>query len=249
MVHQLLTPSKITAWLECAHYLTLKHQVDSGELTAPASVFGEMARMLMSKGLAHEEAVLERYCDDGFTVFEVPDRMRTVESFAEWVDRVGDGLNDGHEVIFQMPFVHDGIRGIADFLERVEYDDGTWTYEPVDAKLARAEAKPGHVLQLCFYAEAIAGLTGRMPEYLHIELGSGERETIRADNVMAYWRRLRTQLARVVADSPRDPTVPEPCAHCDFCEFSPTCEAAWRGSDSPVHVAKIRKTDLKTLAD
>ena len=30
------------------------------------------------------------------------------------------------------------------------------SYEPVDAKLARSEAKVGHVLQLCFYAEAIA---------------------------------------------------------------------------------------------
>jgi len=27
---RLLTPSKITAWLDCAHYLTLRHQVDTG---------------------------------------------------------------------------------------------------------------------------------------------------------------------------------------------------------------------------
>ena len=34
------------------------------------------------------------------------------------------------------------------------------SYEPVDAKLARVEAKPGHVLQLCFYADAIEAVTG-----------------------------------------------------------------------------------------
>jgi hypothetical protein len=27
----ILTPSKITAWLGCAHLLTLRHEVDSGE--------------------------------------------------------------------------------------------------------------------------------------------------------------------------------------------------------------------------
>ena len=34
--------------------------------------------------------------------------------------RVGDVLAQGHDVVFQMPFVHEGIRGIADFLERAD---------------------------------------------------------------------------------------------------------------------------------
>lgn len=49
-----------------------------------------------------------------------------------------------------MPFVHHGMRGVADFLVRVVDDAGIVTYEPVDAKLALEKAKPGHVLQLCF---------------------------------------------------------------------------------------------------
>lgn len=55
-----------------------------------------------------------------------------------------------------MPFIHDGIRGIADFVVRTtDPVTGGVSYEPVDAKLTRFDAKPGHVLQLCFYAEAI----------------------------------------------------------------------------------------------
>ncbi len=84
-----------------------------------------------------------------------------------------------------MPFVHDGIRGVADFLERVTDGHGGTSYEPVDAKLARGAAKPGHVLQLCFYAEAVAARSGRAAERVHIELGSGARETIRVDDVAA----------------------------------------------------------------
>jgi len=35
--------------------------------------------------------------------------------------------------------------------------------KPVDAKLTRIEGKPGHVLQLCFYADALEAVTGRAP--------------------------------------------------------------------------------------
>ncbi len=247
MADRLLTPSKITAWLDCAHYLTLKHDVDAGARPKPPKVFGEMAEMLKQKGLEHERAVLAQYREDGRKVFEVPDWDRGNESFAAWVARVGDVLAEGHDVVFQMPFVHDGVRGIADFLERVDLPTGGFVYEPVDAKLARNEAKPGHVLQLCFYAEAIAARTSRWPEHLHIALGSGRRETVRVDDVIAYWRRLRSQLASLVADPPSEATVAEPCDHCGFCEFELVCDAEWRAADSLVHVAGVRRADRAVL--
>jgi predicted RecB family nuclease len=251
MAERLLTPSKITAWLDCAHFLTLKHEVEAGARNVEFSPFGEMAQLLMAKGLEHEQAVLERYRAEGLEVLVVPDREKS-ESFAQWVDRVGNPLADGHDVIFQMPFVHDGIRGVADFLIRVDHpygagSAGTFSYEPIDAKLARKEAKPGHVLQLCFYAEAIAAATGTMPEHLHLELGSGATETIRTANMLPYWRRLRGQLLAVVGDEVPVETVPVPCDHCEFCEFELVCEADWRASDSLVYVAGVRPADRATL--
>ena len=176
----------------------------------------------------------------------VPERAQG-ESFAAWAGRVGGALSGEHDVLYQMPLVHDGIRGVADFLERVVDDDGRVTYEPVDAKLARSSAKPGHVLQLCFYAEAIAAQTGRRPEQVHIELGSGSRESIRVEDVMAYWRRLRSTLATLVEEPPGEPTCPEPCDHCGFCEFEPVCQAEWRAVDSLVYVAGARRADRELL--
>ena len=35
-------------------------------------------------------------------------------------------------------------------------------------------------------------------------------------------------------------TRPEPCTHCEVCEFSGRCESEWRGEDSLVYVANIR---------
>jgi uncharacterized protein len=249
MAERLLTPSKITAWLDCAHFLTLRHEVEAGTRNVERSPFGEMAQMLLDKGLEHERAVLERYRAEGLSVFEVPEQDTANESFTQWVDRVGDVLADGHDVVFQMPFVHEGIRGIADFLRRVDDPDGGgFTYEPIDAKLARNAAKPGHVLQLCFYAEAIGASTGRMPEWLHIELGSGRSESVRTADVIAYWRRLRNQLATLLAeDAAPAATRPKPCDHCQFCEFELVCDAQWRAADSLVHVAGVRTPDRLTL--
>jgi len=247
MAERLLTPSKITAWLDCAHFLTLKHEVEAGTRTVESSPFGEMAQMLLDKGMEHERAVLQGYLDDGLSVFEVPEREPN-ESFQGWVDRIGDVLAEGHDVVFQMPFVHVGIRGIADFLLRVDDPEtGTFTYEPVDAKLARNEAKPGHVLQLCFYAEAIEASTGALPEFVSIELGSGLSEPVRVADVLPYWRRLRSQLATLLAEEAVADTRPKPCDHCQFCEFELVCDAQWREADSLVHVAGVRTVDRLAL--
>jgi len=245
---RLLTPSKITAWLDCGHYLTLQYQVSTGTLAAPHQPFGSFAQLLADKGLAHEQDCLEQYRAQGMSVFEVPARERG-ESFAAWVDRVGNPLTDGHDVIYQMPLIHDGVRGIADFLIRV--DDpatGESRYEPVDAKLARAQAKPGHVLQLCFYADALESLTGHAPEQIHLWLGSGHFEHLDTEDVRPYWNRLRSQLRNLVAADPgATATEPEPCAHCEFCEFADHCEAQWRSDDSLIYVAGIRQGDRDTL--
>jgi len=168
-----LSPSKITAWLECEHYLTLKNRQNrpkvvgreepvsdqreesakgdnSSELTFPSPP-ENYADLLIKKGIYHEEECLKKYKEEyGDLVLEVSEK-EAGESFEAWVERVGNPLeNNEYQVIFQMPFVHDGIHGVADFIEKTEYD-GKTVYEPVDSKLTRSGAKQGHLLQLLFY--------------------------------------------------------------------------------------------------
>ena len=76
-----LSPSKITAWLECEHYLTLKNrqnrpkadepvseqredfaQDDNTETTSPAPP-KNFSEMLIEKGNFHERECLKRYKD------------------------------------------------------------------------------------------------------------------------------------------------------------------------------------------
>ncbi|BBX18682.1 hypothetical protein CRI77_16200 [Mycolicibacterium duvalii] len=245
----LLTPSKVTAWLDCAHYLALSAQVEDGTLPRPPSSFGSFAELLLDKGLAHEQDCLANYRLEGKSILEVPEKADG-QSFSSWVASIGNPLSGDHDVIYQMPLINNGIRGVADFVVRVQDpDSGAISYEPVDAKLTRKDAKPGHVLQLCFYADAIEELTGRRPEHMHIWLGSGGVETLRVKDFQPYWRRLQRQLAAALAAGPAAGTVAERCTHCQFCEFGPVCETHWRATDSLIYVANILKSDRAALAE
>ena len=245
---QLLTPTKITAWLECDHSLALQRRLEAGELRLERTPFGSFAQMLFEKGQQHEAQCLAHYRSEGLRVFEVP-RGAPGQPFPDWIAGLGDVFATEADVLYQLPLLHDGIRGIADFVVRVvDERSGATSWEPVDAKLARAQAKPGHVLQLCCYAEAIEAATGTLPEHIHLWLGSGEIESIRTRDVMPYWRRIRRQL-RDLLDRQADEhaTEPVPCPHCEFCDFTEVCTAEWRREDSLVFVAGLRNDERLAL--
>ena len=248
MTERLITPSKITAWLECAHFLTLQNLVDVGQLSIEPQPMGSLADLLVQKGAAHERNCLQELEDEGRYVHQVPGRNPD-ESFVQWVQRIGNPMEKGYDVIYQMPFVHEGIRGIADFLVRVDDpSEGFCHYEPIDAKLTRTEGKPGHVLQLCFYADALEALLGLPPRQMHLWLGSSQQESLIVEQFRPYWRRLRRQLVNVLDQDPgADITRPEPCDHCDYCDFNSTCQSRLRSEDSLVYVANIRSNDRRRL--
>jgi len=248
MTERLLTPSKITAWLGCAHYLTLNNAVEVGALSVAPTVLNSLAEILVEKGNQHESNCLDDYEAMGATIYEVPGR-NAGESFTQWVARVGNPMTLGFDVIYQMPFVHEGIRGIADFLVRSEEPTAGYAlYEPVDAKLTRSEGKPGHVLQLCFYAEAMEALLGVVPRQMHIWLGSGTTQALMVEEFLPYWRRLRRQLGVLLADGPAlESTRPQPCESCEYCEFQGHCEQQWREEDSLAFVANSREVERDAL--
>ncbi|MHB1089308.1 MAG: TM0106 family RecB-like putative nuclease [Acidimicrobiales bacterium] len=249
MPQRLLTPSKITAWLECAHFLSLRNQLDAGTMTSEVTPLNSLAELLIEKGATHELNCLQDLQDQGREVFQVPGR-NPEESFGDWVDRIGNPMALGYDVIYQMPFAHEGIRGIADFLIRVDdHAAGYSNYEPIDAKLARTEGKPGHVLQLCFYADAIRALTDAAPQYIHLWLGTGDQESLLVEQFGPYWRRLRHQLSALLNEDESGPTTPAPCDHCDYCEFKSRCEEQWRREDSLVYVANIRAPERMALEE
>ena len=263
-----LSPSKITAWLECEHYLTLKNRQNRPKADKPVSEQRDdsvkddknieitfpsppenYSELLIEKGLYHEKECLKRYKEEyGDLVLEVSDKQEG-ESFKAWVERVGNPFESNkYQVIFQMPFIHDGIHGVADFLERKDYD-GKTVYEPVDSKLSRTGAKQGHLLQLLFYAEAIEAISGERPREVHVLLGSGGRETFRVSDYWWYWQRLRKQLKRVLEPASTLVTKPEKCSYCPFCEFNADCYKQWRDEDSLIFLKDSNKSYREALSE
>ena len=95
---RIASPSKVSAWLDCKHYLNLRHRVDDGTMEPPDNEFSAFAQLLVEKGLGHEAECLRWYEDSGFSVYRVPDRDAD-ETFAQWVERIGNPMEDGHDVV------------------------------------------------------------------------------------------------------------------------------------------------------
>ena len=203
---RLLTPSKITAWLDCAHYLTLRRAVDAGAIAEPATGFGAFARLLMDKGLAPRARLPRAARGRGP---RRPRGARRGTTGSRSPSGPAASATRSPPATTSCTRCRSSTTGSAasptsSSASTSRHRSASFRYEPVDAKLARAEAKPGHVLQLCFYAEALDRASrAQPPDGLHLHLGSGRTESIRLVDVQPYWRRLRDQLAG--SSTPSDP--------------------------------------------
>jgi predicted RecB family nuclease len=238
------SPSDLTEFLACAHASAQSRAVAKGERKG-AYVGSEYANLIFAKGDLHEAAYLERLRADGRDVVEVG-RSGDFETGAA---RTAQLMRDGVDVIYQGAFVVGSWRGLADFVERVDEPSAQlgWSYQVADTKLARARARPSHVLQLCFYSEGVEQVQGSAPPLAHLELGSGLRESIRLREVAPYFRRAR--MAFEAAARSDQPTSPYPCEHCVFCSFRRECEAWWLADDHLTRVASISRSQVDLLTE
>jgi predicted RecB family nuclease len=232
------SPSDLTGYLACPHLTQLERRVALGHLAKPAGENPE-AELVKRKGEEHERIYLDRLRAAGRTVVEIS--LEPDLDFERAARETEEAIRSQVDVIYQGVFVDaDGWRGVADFLER--QPDGT--YEAVDTKLAR-HAKPAHVLQLCFYSEQLARIQGGPPARMHVELGSGERESYRPEEFGAYYRRLRRRFVEFASHD--RPTEPYPVSFCERCDFLSLCQAEWSATDHLSQVAWLRRTQFEKL--
>src|SRR5581483_6732769 len=243
--HLLLSPSDLNDYVECPHLTTLALEVARAQRPRP-HLPDEEGELLRRKGAEHERAYLERLRAEGRAIVEI--NLGGDWDFEGAARQTAEAMRAGVEVISQATFVEGAWRGRADFLLRVERETGLggWGYEPLDAKLARAE-KPTYVLQLCFYADGIAAVQGVPPERMHVLLGIDEQHTLRYDDFHAYYRRVRAGFQAMVAAPAA--TEPYPVEHCGLCQFREVCDARWEAEDHLVQVATVRREQVARLRE
>jgi predicted RecB family nuclease len=228
----LFSPTDLNAFLACEHLTTLQLAVARGELERPFR-HNPHAELIRRKGEEHEAAYLAGLVARGRVVVEIEGDWERAAAATE------RAIREGADVVYQAALVGNGWRGKADFVERI--GDG---YEVVDTKLAR-RAKPAHVLQLCFYTEQLARIQGHWPVEMHVVTGTGERESFRPDDFLAYHRRLRRRFMDAVEHD--RPTYPYPVEHCGLCEFLERCKAQWREDDHLTLAAGVSRLQVERL--
>ena len=140
-------------FLACQHISTLDRAESRKEVTKP--FFKDPAIDLLRKlGFEHEQRYLRQLIQiDGLAVVAI-DINRT------WEDAVADtirAMRAGADAIYQGTFLDGKLGGRADFLVRVSMPSalGSWSYEPVETKLAHS-TKAGALVQLCFYSDLLS---------------------------------------------------------------------------------------------
>jgi uncharacterized protein len=236
----LFSASDLMRFMGCAHATTLDLMRLRGNGPVPRED-SEDAVLLQKQGDAHEAAHLAKLKVSGKSVIEIPcgDLMRDAEA-----TRVA--LAEGAEVVFQGAFLSGNWGGWSDFLERVERPSllGPFSYEVADTKLKR-KPHPNHVLQLVLYSDLLAEVQGAASEFAHVELGTGERATLRLADYASYARGAQARLEAFVADPPE--TRPIPCVDCALCRWADHCQSVWKDEDSLFNIAGISRGQVKKL--
>jgi uncharacterized protein len=239
----LYSATDLLNFLGCTHATALDVTVMGGAATAPEEEKDEYHDILKQKGLEHESRHLARLKEEGKSVAEIPDDLPLDEK----AELTRKAMQQGFDVIYQGALIAPGWHGYSDFLIKVGKPStlGDYSYEVVDTKLART-AKPKHLVQLCMYADLVAGEQGVRPGHIHVMLGDGSQATLRLDDFIYYSNRARNRFESFVSAETRD-TVAEPCGHCEMCRWAETCDAAWEEAGHLQLVAGLGRPQARKL--
>ena len=240
--------------LSCGHLTSLRRAVALGEIDPPPPYDDPRAEVLRQRGLDHEQRLLEQLAADGRTVETITatDAPFSQRDPTAATARTRDAMRRGADVIYQGRLADDdgGWSGYPDFLLRVDRQSalGGWSYEVLDAKLARG-AKGTALLQVLLYSDLLAGVQGMEPEWMHLALGGGagrDRASFRVVEYAAYYRAVRRRFEAHAAAPPE--TYPEPVDHCTACDWKQACADRRRADDHLSLVAGITRGQRRRLA-
>lgn len=79
-----------------------------------------------------------------------------------------------------------------ELLEAIVYNDDNLSYGSIVSDYTGPD--PKHVLQLVLYSDLLTEIQGVPPVFAHVELGTGERATLRLADYAHYARAARARL-------------------------------------------------------
>ena len=246
----LYSATDLVNFLGCHHASFLDVEALSGDISKAEP--NDFQQLLIKKGLDHEVAYLQRLKDEGKTVVEIPK--------GNLLDRANltlDAMKSGPDVIYQAVLFRSPWQGYADFLIKCDTSSslGDFSYEVLDTKLART-AEPKHIMQLCVYSELLMALQDLRPANMYLFTGDHEKHQFRVTDFFYYYTRAKGRFESHLQNMPAN-SYPEPCSHCNFCQWRDGCMAQWDKDDhlslvaniQRQHTGKLQKAGFHTVAD
>jgi predicted RecB family nuclease len=245
-----LSPTLAATFLGCSASAAWTLEAGRGLRKAAEQADDPQAALVVRKGHEHEAVCLAGLKERCADFVEIPSGALKVRLAA-----TVNAMERGAPLIYQAALTAGSWLGYADFLVRVEdkCPRWAWSYEPWDAKLARA-ARPEHVLQIALYGDLLSTVQGRAADQGYLMLGTGEPETpykiesFPLHEFRYYVRRAARRLEAFAADLPTA-LMPDPCGYCSKCEWSAACEARWEATDHLCRVADITKMQTRRLTE
>lgn len=239
-----LSATDLVGYLHCHHYTLLEKAVAMGSLSHP-KFWDPLLEVLWERGSQHEQSYAAHLATQGFDVIEIGGVDITDEAVAETTA----AMQVGREVIIQGALASGRWAGRPDFLRRVESPSalGPWSYEAIDAKLAR-ETKGGTILQLSLYSDLLAQAQGKAPECMYVVApwSDFEPQRYRVADYAAYYRRVKAGL-ETETDALLEESYPHPTLQCDICRWRVACDQRRRDDDHLCLVAGISKLQMNEL--
>ena len=253
----LFSATDLANHLACSHTTQLNRQYVDGDIKLEYRE-DPMLDLLIELGEKHEQAYLDFLKGQKLSVLELKDFDGANTEAAI------KAMREGVDVIAQAWLVSKPWRGRTDFLIKVDTpsDFGSWSYEVSDTKLSQT-TKSSAVIQLCLYSEMLAEIQGVLPNLMSVvkpgdtKSAEFEIDRLRVADYMAYFRMAKARFKATMNAKLDSSSYPEPCDHCQVCNWWPLCNQVRRDDDHLSFVAGMTKSQrievidqgLSTLAD
>ena len=234
----IFSASDLSNHIHCKHLTNLNYDVVQGLKEKPISN-NKVLEVLRERGIDFENSFLIELEAKGFSIVKI----QQDESDAR--QKTIDAMRQGVDYIYQARLSNDKWQGWADFLIKVDTPSklGNWSYEVIDTKLS-TQTRAGTILQISLYSELIEEIQSVLPENMHVRTPESEI-SYRVNDYISYLRLIKKRLD--IAITAPISAYPEPCSHCDICNWWEHCNSIRRKDDHLSFIAGMGTSQIKEV--
>lgn len=234
----IFSASDLSNHIHCKHSTKLNKDVVDGLLEKSINN-NRVLDLLRERGVEFENAFLSSIEAQGHSIIKID----TNETDAQ--QKTINAMLQGIDYIYQARLCNDKWQGWADFLVKVLIPSklGDWSYEVIDTKLS-THTRAGTILQIALYSEILEEIQGVLPEYMHVRTPENEIN-YRVNDYISYLRLIKKRLDTAIL-TPTS-TYPEPCSHCDICNWWEHCNSIRRKDDHLSFIAGMGTSQIKEV--